>query len=55
MPGKRLLEENELFKTAWIEFVRYGRMDRESLRPSLPTLGLEAGGIKLTRFVGRDM
>ncbi len=33
MPGKRLLEENELFKTAWIEFVRYGRMDRESLRP----------------------
>ncbi len=33
MPGKKLLRDNELFKTAWVEFVRYGKMDREILRP----------------------
>ncbi len=33
MPGKRMLEENELFKTAWVKYVRYGKMDRDSLRP----------------------
>lgn len=33
MPVKKLLRENELFKTAWVEFVRYGKMDREILRP----------------------
>lgn len=35
MPGKRMLQENELFKTAWVEFVRYGKMDREILRPTI--------------------
>ena len=32
MPGKKMLEENELFKAAWMKFVRFGTMDRESLR-----------------------
>ncbi len=33
MPGKRMLEENELFEKAWLEFVQEGKMDREVLRP----------------------
>ncbi len=33
MPGKKMLEENELFEKAWIQFVEDGTIDRESLRP----------------------